>query len=136
MRSMSMRTCVLAAAALAMLGTAAMSSGCSSTKAAYEAADTLDERAYVATEHYAAVVKQAADLKDKGVLTGSALAQVRELEQVATPVVLKLGPLVKNYQAAQSAETEVALQRALDDAVLAIADLVRVVKAAATGGAT
>lgn len=134
MKSMSRITGVLAAAALALVAFAA--TGCSSTKAAYEAADTLDERAYVATEHYAAVVKQAADLKDKGVLTGSALAQVRELEQVASPVVLRLGPLVENFKAAQSAETEVALQRALDDAVLAIADLVRIVKAAATGGAT
>lgn len=134
MRTMSMTSRVLAVAALVVGSLATV--GCSSTKAAYDAADTLEERAYVATEQYAAVVKQAADLKDKGVLTGSALAKVRELESVASPVVLRLGPLVANFKAAQTAETEVALQKALDDAVLALADLVRVVKAAATGGAT
>jgi hypothetical protein len=136
MRSMSMRGGVLLAAALALMGLAAMTTGCSSTKAAYDVADTLEERAYVATEQYSAVIKQAADLKDKGVLAGSALARVRELEAVASPIVLKLGPLVENFKAARDAESEVALQRALDEAILAIADLVRLVKAAATGDAT
>jgi hypothetical protein len=110
-------------------------SACSSTRAAYNAAETLEERAYVATEHYAAVVKSAADLKDRGVLKGSALTRVQEAETVASPVVLSLGPLVARYKAARTAESEVALQRALDDVVLAIADLVRLVKAAAGGGA-
>lgn len=110
--------------------------GCAGTKAAYNAADTLEDRAYVVTEHYSAVVKQAADLKDLGVLKGNALAQAREIETVAQPVVLSLGDLVAKYNAAKSAETEVALQSALDDAVRALAGLVRVVKAAATGGAT
>jgi hypothetical protein len=132
-RSMTNLTRVLAAAALIVGLTAA--SGCAGTKAAYDAADTLEERAFVVTEHYAAVVKQAADLKDAGVLKGQALAKTREIESVARPVVLSLGDLVAKYNAAKSAETEVALQRALDEAVLAVANLVRVVKAAAGGGA-
>lgn len=133
MRSMSRITGLLAAAALACIGIAA--SGCSNTKAAYDAADTLEERAYVVTEHYTAIVKQAADLKDRGVLAGDALAKAREVQAVASPAILKLQPLVVAYNAAQSADTEVALQKALDDAVLAVADLLRIVKAA-TGGAT
>lgn len=133
MRSMTTITRVLAAAAL-MVGLTAVS-GCAGTKAAYNAADTLEERAFVVTEHYSAVVKQAADLKDTGVLKGAALSKAREIESVAQPVVLSLGGLVAKYNAAKSAETEVALQKALDEAVLAIADLVRVVKAAAGGGA-
>lgn len=133
MRSMNRITGVLAVAALAM-GLATVS-GCAGTKAAYDAADTLEERAFVVTEHYSAVVKQAADLKDAGVLKGAALSKAREIESVAQPVVLSLGDLVAKYNAAKSAETEVALQRALDEAVLAVANLVRVVKAAAGGGA-
>ena len=132
MKSMSRITGALVAAALAVGMFAA--SGCAGTKAAYNAADTLEERAYVVTEHYAAVVHQAADLKDKGVLKGAALAKAREAETVAQPVVLSLGDLVKKYNAAKSAETEVALQSALDEAVRALADLVRIVKAAAGGG--
>lgn len=133
MRSMSRITGVLVVAALALACVA--TSGCAGTKSAYNAADTLEERAFVVTEHYSAVVKQAADLKDAGVLKGAALTKAREIESVAQPVVLSLGGLVAKYNAAKSAETEVALQKALDEAVLAIADLVRVVKAAAGGGA-
>lgn len=132
MRSMPNITRALAAAALCV-GLLQVA-GCAGTKAAYNAAETLEERAFVVTEHYAAVVKQAADLKDAGVLKGQALNKAREIEQVAQPVVLSLGGLVAKYNAAKSAETEVALQKALDEAVLAIADLVRVVKAAAGGG--
>lgn len=109
--------------------------GCVGTTAAYKAADTLEDRAYVVTEHYAAIVKQAADLKEQGVLTGSTLVRVQEAETVAHPIVLSLGPLVKTFKTAQSAESEVALQKALDDAVMALANLVRLVKAASTGGA-
>lgn len=133
MKSMSRITGVLAVAALALACLA--TAGCAGTKAAYDAADTLEERAFVATEHYAAVVKQAADLKDLGVLKGAALTKAQEVEKVAQPVVLSLGDLVAKYNAAHTAETEVALQRALDEAILAIANLVRVVKGAA-GGAT
>ena len=132
MRSMSRISCVLAVAAIALSSVA--TTGCASTREAYSVADTLDERAYVATEHFAAVVKQAADLRERGVLSGSALADVRALEQKAKPAVLRLGSLAKNWQAAQTAESEVALQRALDDVVIAIADLVRAVKAAVGGG--
>ncbi len=131
MKSMSILKGVLAAAALALVVTAA--TGCAGTKAAYNAADTLDERAFVVTEHYSAVVKQAADLKESGVLKGAALDQARKIESTAKPVVLSLGDLVAKYNAAKNAETEVALQRALDEAVLAVANLVRVVKAAAGG---
>lgn len=110
------------------------SSGCTGTKAAYQAADTLEERAFLAGEHYSAVLKQAADLKDLGVLKGQALAKAQEIEASATPVVLSLGQLVGHYKAARDAESEVALQKALDEAVRLLADLVRTVKGAAGGG--
>lgn len=133
MKSMTRFSSVLAVAAIALCTLA--TTGCASTREAYKAADTLDERAFVAEEHFAAVVKQAADMKDRGVLTGSALANVRALEAKAKPAVLSLGDLARKWQAAQTAESEVALQRALDSVVLAIADLVRALKTA-TGGAT
>lgn len=101
---------------------------CSSTRAAYQVADTLEERAYVATEHYAALVRQAADLRERGILTGAALTRVQEVETVARPVVLKLGSLVRAFKAAKTAESELELQLALDESVRLIADLVRAIK--------
>jgi hypothetical protein len=59
--------------------------GCAGTKAAYNAADTLEERAYVVTEHYAAVVHQAADLKDKGVLKGARSRERRKRKAWRSP---------------------------------------------------
>lgn len=131
MRPMSAtsRAMVVAALSLGLLAT----TGCTGTRNAYASATTLNDRAFVATEHYAAVVKQAADLKDLGVLKGAALAQAQEVESVARPVVLSLGDLVAKYNAAHDAESEVALQSAIDEAITAIAQLVRVVKAAAGG---
>lgn len=132
MRAMNGISRALVAAVL-LVGLTAVS-GCAGTKAAYSAADTLEERAFVVAEHYSAVVSQAADLKDRGVLKGESLARAREVETVAQPIVLSLGQLVAHYKAARDAESEVALQQALDDAVRALADLVRVVKGAAGGG--
>src|SRR5687767_10359580 len=57
------RAALLACVALASAGVALVSmSGCAGTKAAYGAADSLPDTAYVVAEHYAAVVKEAADI--------------------------------------------------------------------------
>lgn len=114
---------------LAVLATAFMSlTGCVGTRAAYEAADTLDDKAYVVTEHYAAVVHEAADLRDQGVLKGPALAAVQQADNRAAPLVLQLRAALERWTAVKNAQTEGDLQRAVDEAVVALSALLDAVK--------
>jgi hypothetical protein len=103
---------------------------CTGTRSAYKAAETPDQMAYIVTEHYAALVKEAADLKDAGTLTGSALAKVQAADNAARPLVLQLGPIAQAYAATKSAESEFALQQALNKAVLAVSNLINSLKGA------
>jgi hypothetical protein len=92
---------------------------CTGTRTAYKAAETPDQMAFIVTEHYAALVKEAADLKEKGTLTGS-----------ARPLVLQLRALSDAYTGTKSAESEAALQAALNKAVLAVSNLITSLKGA------
>lgn len=104
--------------------------GCAGARSAYKAADTLEEYSYVVTEHYAALLKEAATLRQAGALTGSALAKVQAADTKVAPKIFALKPLVDAYARAKTAETEVALQAAVDDAVRALAELVREIRGA------
>ena len=112
---------------LILLGAA---TACTGVRSAYKAAETPDQMAYIVTEHYAALVKEAADLKEAGTLTGPALAKVQAADNAARPVVLQLGPIAQAYKASKSAENEQALQQALDKAVLAVSNLITTLKGA------
>lgn len=116
--------------------------GCSGTKAAFEAAHTrpeavLPDTAYVLAEQYRAILKEAADLKQSGRLPAEVVARLQEADRVAKPLVIgdpsavppKLGlrQLAETFQAVRNAQTEADLQRAVDDAVLAIANFIRAV---------
>lgn len=105
-------------------------SACTGTREAYKAAETPDQMAYIVTEHYAALVKEAADRKDAGTLTGTALARVQAADNAARPVVLQLGPIAQAYAATKSAENEAALQQALNRAVIAVNNLITTLKGA------
>lgn len=102
--------------------------GCIATRSAYREAQSLDEYAYVLTEHYAALVKQAADLKDKPNTPASTIAAMRKADLVAGPAVAKLRPLALALSASRSSATQAELQKAVDEVVLALADLVRATK--------
>ena len=102
--------------------------GCAGTKAAYQGATTLDDTAYVIAEHYSALVKEAADLKDAGTLTGAALVRVQQIEARATPVVLKLKDVSAAWTASKNATTEAALQKAISDAAVVVSDLINALK--------
>lgn len=112
--------------ALAALGFAS----CTGTGAAYKAADTVPKKAYVAAEHYASLVKEAAQLAGKPGMPRSAIEAMQAADRAALPVVNKLNNLRKAYTAVKSAENEEALQKAVDNAILLIADLVTAVKQA------
>jgi len=108
--------------------------GCAGTKAAYQQAQSPDEYAYVMAEHYSSLVRQAADLKERPSTPASAIAAMQRAELAARPLVAPLRPLRDAYIAGRSAQSELELQRAIDAAVLAIADLVRQVQMARGGG--
>lgn len=103
---------------------------CAGTKAAYQAADTLDEQAYVTAELYTAWREEARDMIAAGSLTEAQATSLRSADARATPLVLKLAPLAQSVRAARTATNEAALQVALSDAVVAISSFVDAVKAA------
>jgi ABC-type oligopeptide transport system substrate-binding subunit len=106
-------------------------SACTHTREAYKTADTPDEYAYVLAEHYASLLNQAADLKEKSTTPREAVEAMQKAELAARPVVDKLRPLRTAYLTAKNAQTQAELQAAINEAVLLIADLVRSVRAAA-----
>lgn len=106
---------------------------CAGTRTAYKAADTLEEYAYVVTEHYAGLLREATELRASGTLRGDALARVQAADNQVGPKVLALKPLVNAYLGVKNAETEQALQVAVDEAVRALADFVREIRGARAG---
>lgn len=117
--------------------------GCVGTRTAYKAAqDTGDPTvyAYVVGEHYSALLKEAADLKDAGKLTGNALATAQAADRKAKPLIIgdpsadppKAGvqQLSETYKATQGTADKAALQKALNDAVKAISEFINSLKGA------
>lgn len=109
--------------------------GCASTLAAYETADTLEEEAYVLTEHFAALVHEAADLKGRQGLTDATKDALRNAANASAryvvgdpttdPPLPGLDDLARTYQDVRSAENREALQLALDRAVVEVATFLR-----------
>jgi hypothetical protein len=102
--------------------------GCAGTRAAYQAADTLEDTAYVVAEHYAALVKEAADLRESGTLAGSALARVQSAEARARPVILRLQSVTATYESVRNATNEEALAEAVGAAASVISDFINALK--------
>jgi len=111
-------------------------SGCTGTRAAYKEAQSPDEYAFVLAEHYASLVREAADLKARPTTRAELVSAMQAADTAAGPVIDALRPLRDAYLATQSAASEAELQDAVNRAVLAIADLVRSVKAARGSVAT
>lgn len=130
-------------AAVLLLACSAIVAGCAGTKAAYQEAQTLDEYAYVITEHYASLVREAADLKDKPTTPRDAVVAMQRADTAAHLVVVGdpggspptpgLAELAATYQQVRDAQSEAELQAAVNNAILKIAELVRAVKAARGG---
>lgn len=109
---------------------AVITTACTGTTSAYRQAENPAELAYVLTEHYAALVRAAADLRDRPGTPPAAVAAMQRADQLAKPVVLRLRPLRDAYVLARSAASEAELQAAIDQAVIAISELVKAVNAA------
>lgn len=120
----------LVAAPLAGLLAFSMLGGCAGTKEAYKAAGPDPEKlAFVITHNYYAVLEEAAKMRESGSLAGEELAAVRRANDIVQPLIVKLGPLAQLYSAAKTAENRDALQKAVNEAVLALADFIQALKA-------
>lgn len=104
--------------------------GCTSTSGAYKAAASPDETAFVITEHYASLVREAANLRSRPTTPPEAVRAMQAADLVAAPLVDALRPLRDAYVATKSAQSEAELQLAVNQAVLAVADLVRQIQVA------
>lgn len=102
--------------------------GCAGTREAYKEADSAYETAYVVTEHYSYVLEQAAALQ--ATLTDEQRNKLREVRDRVNPVVLRLPEAAAAWQAVKTAETQEALEAALEAAAVAVAEFTRAVKEA------
>lgn len=108
-------------------------SGCTHTRAAYSAADTPSDYALVVLEQYDAVLVEANRLKASGRLSVTTLAALRAADLKAQPFIDTIRPLQKAYEASRAPADAAALQKAVNDAIVAVAELIRTVKSARGG---
>lgn len=120
--------------------------GCTHTQAAYKAAplhgEALADTAFVITEHYAAVIHEAALMRKSGTLKTPLLEPIQRADQVANrlilgvpaaegqPAVPGLEQLASTYTALHDATSEAQLQSAVNEAVVALGSLIRAVNTA------
>lgn len=125
--------------AIAILAVTVLAS-CTGTKAAYQAADSLPNTAFVIAEHYSALLNEAATLKESGRVPANLLDAMRKADDAirplivgdpsAVPPIVGLRDLAASYQAVRDAETEAQLQVAVDNALREIAKFINTVKLA------
>lgn len=117
-------------AILAVLIASSMLSSCAGTRAAYKAAEGIEETAMVVGEHYYALVREGNRLKREGLLAGTYLANTQDLVRTTRPVVLELANMAQAYALVKSADNEAALERALANAAIAVSKLVDLIEGA------
>ena len=109
---------------------------CTGTREAYQAAENPSEYAFVLTEHYASLVKEAANLKERPTTPAHAVAAMQAADKAVGPLIDRLAPLAQAWEATHSAADQAALQTAINEVVLRLADLINAVKAARGAGGT
>lgn len=122
-----MRSLQRLGAGLLVVAAACVLAACAGTRAAYDAADTLDETAKVVSEHYYALLREANDLADQGA-PASFVQRAQELEAVAAPKILALRDAAQAYEAVRSAENEGELAAALGEAVPLVSQFVDLIR--------
>lgn len=121
---MAMLAVLLSAGTLTLVSVTA----CTNTTQAFRNADTPSDYALIFLEGYDAALRSANQLKQTGALTGEKLALVQAAEKRAYPLVAKVDPLRRAYEATRSAEDAAALQLAIDNAIREAADFIRLVR--------
>lgn len=123
------------------IGAPIVMQGCVATREAYSVAresKDLGNMAYVVTEHYAAVLKEAADLRQTPGTPQRAIDAMRAADLAVRPFIVGdpareipgLDDLARDYQAIRSAKTEADLQAAINNAVRELTNFSKAVKAA------
>lgn len=114
---------------------AGLLTACMGTRSAYHEARAIDEAkkslnatASVVGEHYYALVREAADAKDSGALTGSKLAAVQAADVEAKPLVIQLTNVAEKCKATPTAECDLEIQEALNQASLAVNDFINALR--------
>ena len=115
---------------LLVMAVALLVAGCPATRGVYEEAQSPDEYAFVVAEHYNALVNEAADLAENPQTSENVRSALKAADAKAKPLVLKLRVLADAYASSKTAETQEELQKALNEAVLAVADFIRSLRSA------
>ena len=113
--------------ALLVLGSLGLM-GCQGVFGAYQAAEDLEDTAFVIAEHYDSLVQEGIDLRDNGVLVGENLNKAQAIELRVRPLILALNTAKETYEAVQSAENAEALQAAISKAAKELSDLINALK--------
>lgn len=104
-------------------------SGCAGTKSAYRAAEGVDQTAKVVSEHYYALVREANELRRNGVLRGTSLQNAQQVVSETRPVILQMADVARRYDLVRNAQTQAELERAVNEAAIAVSRLVDIIKA-------
>lgn len=99
---------------------------CPGTTSAYRAADTLEETAFVVTEHYYSVLREANRLADEGA-PQEWIEEVAAKERELTPRIIQLRDYVQAYEDVRSAENEQQLSEALSESVVLVSEFIDLV---------
>jgi len=112
---------------LVLFCTMSVMAGCTTTGTqwAYSEAKTVDERAYVMLEHYAALVKEAADLAGKPNTPPEVIEAMKKADAIAMPAIRRLRDMRDAWLSSGNEENTEALQAAVDDAIAVIASMIR-----------
>lgn len=102
--------------------------GCSGVKRAFDAANSLDETAYVIAELYSVTLSEAAELAVDPAVPPAVVDRMREVRNRTTPLVLQLRAMSEAYVSVRTADNAEALQQAIDRAALAVAEFLDVVR--------
>ena len=116
--------CIIITALLVLMGI----SGCAGTRAAYEAADGIDEVAFVTREHWYALVNEANAARLSGELTGASLDRAQDIVRTARPIIDELDTIRRQWQTLKNASTEADLQAAIASAAANVARLLIIVR--------
>jgi hypothetical protein len=101
-----------------------MLAACQGTRDAYSAAVGPDQTAKVVAEHYIAIIHELNTMKASGQLAGAQLVAAQQLVTAAKPVIDQLAIASSNFEALQNAKTEAELKGALNNATIAVSNLI------------
>lgn len=115
-------------------------SGCTGTRAAYNQADTMVDRAYVAEEQYYAVLREARTIVTDPATTEDVKQAIKKAELESTPWIVgdkesdppkpSIRDFVNAYKSVKDGKTATELQTAVTNAERVVAEFIKAVNAA------